>query len=101
MSEILVKRKNMSKKVSDGEIEKKSLEMFLSDVEDDIKFLAIKLSIVRKANLVEKRDVKRALRARARKKTDNRAITKSKNFSTSLQTDSSQYPYFEERTDIY
>jgi len=44
------------------DIDKKSLEMFLSDVEDDVKFLAIQLSRARKANLVEKRDVKMALR---------------------------------------
>jgi len=42
--------------------EKTSLEMFTSDVEQDIRFLAIRLSRARNATVVKRRDVEKALR---------------------------------------
>lgn len=42
--------------------EKTSLEMFTSDVEQDIRFLAIRLSRAREATVINRRDVEKALR---------------------------------------
>ena len=47
---------------SDENFNRIARETFLSDIEDDIKFLAIGLSMERKVNVVDADDVKRALR---------------------------------------
>jgi ubiquinone/menaquinone biosynthesis C-methylase UbiE len=43
-------------------IDEKIFELFLSDIEHEIKFLAVQLAIARGANIVEERDVKTAFR---------------------------------------
>lgn len=53
-------QKNMS--LANPEINSKHLEMFLSDIEDDIKFLAILLSRERNTDVVQQQDVQKALR---------------------------------------
>ena len=55
-------RKKIINMDSDRDIDKLILEIFLSDIEDDIKFLAIQLSRSRGSQYIEKRDVNKALR---------------------------------------
>ena len=57
---------NVQRKIGDIAFDenanKTARETFLSDIEDDIKFLAIGLSMERKVNVVDAEDMKRALR---------------------------------------
>lgn len=55
-------RRNMGDLASDGSLDRNAIDMFLSDIKDDIKFLAIRLSMKRKANVVDAQDMKSALR---------------------------------------
>ena len=54
--------KSLSQTVSGKNVDEKSLEIFLSEVEDEVKFLAIQLAMARKAKVVERQDVRKALR---------------------------------------
>ena len=55
-------RRSTEQAACDRDIDKRILEIFLSDMEDEIKFLAIQLSKARKAGVTERRDVQKALR---------------------------------------
>jgi len=55
-------RKSSSRMASGKSVDEKSLQTFLSDVEDDVKFLAVRLSKARGVNVVERRDVQKAFR---------------------------------------
>jgi len=55
-------RRSTERTACDGDIGKKIVEIFLSDMEDEVKFLAIQLAKACKVEVVERRDVQKALR---------------------------------------
>jgi ubiquinone/menaquinone biosynthesis C-methylase UbiE len=63
---LLIYIQNVSKSLSQSalmrNVTKKDLENFLSDLKDEVKLLAIRISKARKSNLVEKKDMQKALR---------------------------------------